>query len=468
MITNDIKRIYFVAICGAAMASLAAMFKSKGYEVCGSDSDAYPPMSTFLAEQGIPVFEEFDPAHLEPAPDLVVIGNVMSRGNLEVEAILSRHLRYISLPEALKEYFIRGRRSIVVSGTHGKTTTSSLLAWTLQYAGREPGFLIGGLVENFGRGYQVGTGEEFITEGDEYDTAFFDKGPKFLHYLPDIVILNGIEFDHADIYNSLEEIKVSFRRLINIIPENGLLIACGDDASVNEMLPRAFCPVETFGISLGNNWRAKNIKTTEYSTVFKAIHDGHSVASFSIPLFGVHNIKNALSVVAVATRLGVDVSTIQESFAEFKGIRKRLQLKGEVKGVHVYDDFAHHPTAVRETLKGLRARYPNNRIWAVYEPRSAATRRSVFQQEFVDAFNAADMIVVAPVHRPEKAPPDDRFSVARLVSDLRAKNKQADNFNSVDEIVSYIKDKAKSSDIVVTLSNGDFGGIHQKLIESLS
>lgn len=467
MILTKIKRIYFLAICGTAMASLAAMFKSKGYEVYGSDENVYPPMSTFLAEQGIPVFEGFDPAHLEPAPDLVVIGNVMSRGNPEVEAILSRRLRYTSLPQALKEFFIRGRRSIVVAGTHGKTTTSALLAWTLQCAGRDPGFLIGGLVENFSRGFQVGTGEDFITEGDEYDTAFFDKGPKFLHYLPDVVILNSIEFDHADIYNSLEEIKVQFRRLINIIPGNGLLLACDDDANVNEMLPQAFCPVETFGISQSNNWRAENIRTSEQGTSFEVFRDNHSIGLYSLPLFGTHNVKNALAVIGTAARLGIDVSTVQKAFTQFKGIRKRLQLKGEAKGIRIYDDFAHHPTAVRETLNGLRARYQKNKIWAVYEPRSAATRRSVFQKEFSNAFDAADWVVVAPVHRIDKAPADDRFSVSQLVSDLRTKNIKAFHFNSVEKIVQYINAEAAEGDIIVTLSNGDFDGIHQKLLDAL-
>lgn len=465
---NEAKRIYFLAICGTAMASLAAMLKTKGYEVFGSDDGVYPPMSTFLAEQDIPVFDGFDPTHLQPTPDLVVVGNVISRGNVEIEEILAQHIPYVSLPDALREFIVRGRRSIVVTGTHGKTTTAALLAWIFDHAGRDPSFLIGGIPNNFARGFQIGSGQDVILEGDEYDSAFFDKVAKFLRYMPDIGIINHIEFDHADIYSNLDEIKLAFRRFVNLIPKNGLLVACHDFAVVQEVSAKAFCPVESFGLASGAHWRAIDIAMTPEETQFKVLKKAVSLGSVNLPIPGQHNIRNALAAIAVAQHVGIDFDKIKTALEGFTGVKRRLELKGTANGVSVYDDFGHHPTAVRETLAAFRAQHPNQRIWALFEPRTATTRRNIFQQEFAQAFADADAILVAPVNRPDKAPAGQVFSPEKLTTDLRQQEKIAEYFDSVDAIVDYLLRNVCKDDLVITFSNGPFGDIHRKLIEALA
>ncbi|MCR4439375.1 MAG: UDP-N-acetylmuramate:L-alanyl-gamma-D-glutamyl-meso-diaminopimelate ligase [bacterium] len=459
--------IYFIAICGTAMAALAAMLKNLGYRVRGSDKDVYPPMSTFLAAQGIPVYEGFDAAHLEPAPDLVVIGNAMSRGNPEVEAVLARKLHYTSMPEALKEFVLRDRYSVVVTGTHGKTTTSSMIAWALECAGRDPGFLIGGVPCNFQQGFKCGSGRHFVVEGDEYDTAFFDKGPKFMHYLPDVAVINNIEFDHADIYPGLDEIKLAFRRFINIIPGNGLLVAAADDPVVMELAPRALCAVHTFGLRAEATWRALDIAFADGGTRFVATYQGKKEGEFHTKLTGMHNVRNALAAIATCRFLGLSFQEIAAALATFEGVRKRLELRAEVNGIKIYDDFAHHPTAIRETLNGVRALQPGASIWALYEPRTATARRKVFQKEFAQSFAAAEHVVVAPVHRPDKVRPEELFSVPELVADLRARGKDAYHFPEVDAIVTFVAAHARPGDVIVTLSNGDFEGIPDKLKTAL-
>ncbi len=459
-------RIYFLAICGTAMASLAAMLKTKGYEVYGSDEGVYPPMSHFLTQQNIPVFDGFDPAHLNPAPDMVIVGNVISRGNVEIEEILDRHIPYMSLPETLRDFLIRGKRSIVVTGTHGKTTTTSLLAWIFQNADRNPNFMIGGIPKNFNRGFQVSDGEDFIIEGDEYDSAFFDKAAKFLRYLPDVGIINSIEFDHADIYNSLDDIKLAFQRFVNLVPRSGVLVINGDDANVLQVTQHAYCPVVTFGKAEHADWQAQNVQIngfrTEFDIVFKNDFWGHASSAFP----GEHNIRNTLAAVAVSEFVGINKQTILNAIFSFEGVKRRLELKGTVRGIELYDDFAHHPTAVKETLAALRAQFPKQRIWALYEPRSATSRRNVFQHEFVDAFGEADAILVAPVHRPDKAPPNLLFSSETLVMDLRARGKTSHRLNVLD-MVEFLKLHATENDIIITFSNGPFGGIHTKLLTSL-
>jgi len=459
--------VYFIAICGTAMAALAAMLKSMGYRVRGSDKDVYPPMSTFLAAQGIPVYEGFDAAHLEPAPDLVIIGNAMSRGNPEVEAVLERKLYYTSMPEALKEFVLRERYSVVVTGTHGKTTTSSMIAWALECAGQDPGFLIGGVPCNFQQGFKRGTGRHFVVEGDEYDTAFFDKGPKFMHYLPDVAVINNVEFDHADIYRSLDEIKVAFQRFINIIPRNGLLVAGADDAVAMELAQRALCPVHSFGVAPNATWRAAEIELGTGGTRFVALYQGRKEGTFHTRLAGLHNVRNALAAIAVCRFLGLEGQTLAEALASYQGVRKRLELRAEVNGIKVYDDFAHHPTAIRETLNGLRALHPGAGIWALYEPRTATARRKVFQKEFAESFDLADHVVVAPVHRPDKVRPEELFSVPQLVADVRARGKDAYHFPDVEAIVAFVVAHVKPGEVVITLSNGDFEGIHDKLKRAL-
>ncbi len=465
---QEAKRIYFLAVCGTAMASLAAMLKSKGFQVYGSDDGVYPPMSTFLAEQGIPVYEGFDSAHLQPTPDLVVVGNVISRGNVEIEEILAQHIPYVSLPDALREFIVRGRRSIVVTGTHGKTTTAAILAWILDFAGLAPSFLVGGIPNNFGRGFQVGSGPDVILEGDEYDSAFFDKVAKFLRYMPDIGIINHIEFDHADIYANLDEIKLAFRRFVNLIPKNGLLVACHDFAVVREISSKAFCPVESFGLDSEADWRAVNIVMTPEKTQFEILKKGVSYGSVSLAIPGLHNIRNTLAAIAVARHVGVSFDRIRSALAEFKGVKRRLELKGAANGVSVYDDFGHHPTAVRETLAAFRAQHPTRRIWALFEPRTATTRRNIFQQEFAQAFGAADAVLIAPVNRPDKAPAGQVFSPAQLTTDLHRQGKIAEHFDSVDAIVEYLQRNVREDDVVITFSNGPFGDIHRKLIEAIA
>jgi UDP-N-acetylmuramate: L-alanyl-gamma-D-glutamyl-meso-diaminopimelate ligase len=459
------KKIYFLAICGTAMASLAAMLKTKGYEVYGSDEGVYPPMSDFLTEQQIPVFDHFDIANLTPTPDLVIVGNAISRGNVEIEEILDQHIPYMSLPDALREFLIRGHRSFVVTGTHGKTTTTALLSWIFQTAGRDPSFLIGGIPNNF-RGFQVGGGEDFIIEGDEYDSAFFDKVAKFLRYLPDIGIINAVEYDHADIYPSLDDIKLAFRRFVNLIPRNGLLVACGDDANVREIITRAFCPVLTFGLMPGLDWYAQDMIADKSGVSFSVYKKGEFWQRLTLPMAGNHNVRNALACIAVAEYVGIDAEDIVRAVATFQGVKRRLEFKGVARGIEIYDDFGHHPTAVRETLAAFRAQHPAQRIWALYEPRSATSRRNVFQREFADSFNDADVVLVAPVHRPDKAPVEQLFSSSKLAEDLRAKGKICENLD-VENMVEYILAKCHDGDVIITFSNGPFSNIHQKLLTRL-
>ena len=461
------KRIYFLAICGTAMASLAAMLKAKGYHVYGSDSSIYPPMSDFLHDQGIEAFTGFDPAHLNPAPDLVVVGNVISRGNVEIEEILDRRIPYTSLPSALLEFCIRGHRSVVVTGTHGKTTTTALIAWIFHYAGRDPSFLIGGIPNNFGRGFQVGTGEEVVLEGDEYDSAYFDKVAKFLHYLPDIGIINNIEYDHADIYNNLDEIILAFRRFVNLIPRKGVLVSCADYEPVCRVSARAFCPVESFGFSAEAKWQPHNIKVTEKGVAFTILRAGEPLGEVEVALSGDHNVRNVLASAAVARYVGIDFSVIQEALAAFAGIRRRLEFKGMAGGISLYDDFGHHPTAIRETLQGFRLRHPDGRIWALFEPRSATTRRSVFQREMAAALAQADAALIAPVDRPDKAPAGQVFSTELLAADLRQSGREAVAVSSTEEMIAYLLDHLRKGDVVISFSNGPFGGIHEKLLAAL-
>lgn len=462
------QHIHLIGICGTGMAALAGMLKQRGYRLTGSDLNVYPPMSTFLEQQQIPVYQGFDPAHLQPPPDFVVIGNAISRGNPEVEYVLNEGLRYFSLPEALKEFFIRGKYSCVVAGTHGKTTASSLLAWTLESAGMEPSFFIGGIPENFGQGFKLGHGRHFVLEGDEYDSAFFDKGSKFFHYLPNLVILNNIEYDHADIFKNLEEIKTAFRRLINIIPGNGYLIACSDDPAVREMLPRApLCGVVTFGVGAEADWRPTEIHAQSEGNEFFIEHRGERIGPLFIPLAGEHNVKNATAVFAAAICLGVPAEKISEAFAAFRGVRRRLQIIYDQNEVLMWDDFAHHPTEVRETLRGVRQRYPDRRLWAVFEPRTASTKRKVFEQDYIRAFDAADGVVLAPMHRPDKVPEAERLSLEAVVEGVRRRRKSADIVPIGEEMANFIIQHLARGDVVVFMSNGDFAGMPSLLAEKL-
>ena len=463
-VSKQVSTIFLSGICGAGMASLAAMLQADGHEVSGSDAATYPPMSTFLEGQGIRVFEGFSEEHIEKVgPDLVVIGNALSRGNPEVEYVLDTGIRFASMAETLKEFFIRERRSTVVAGTHGKTTSTAMLAWMLESAQRSPSFLVGGVARNFASSFQLGSGPDFIIEGDEYDTAFFDKGPKFLHYMPHIVLINNIEFDHADIYSDLEAIQLSFRRLMNIVPRSGLIVAGVDSPAVGELLPSAPAPVETFGLETGN-WRADEICAGPDGTSFDVLEGDRLWHQFRTPLVGAFNVANALGAIVVAQRLGLSAEQIQDALMSFKNVRRRLEIRGEVQGITVYDDFAHHPTAVRETLKGVRSQFPDARIWAIFEPRSQTSRRRVFEAEFAASLSLANIAIVAPVYSPGHLEPSDVLSPERVTEEVLRRGREAHALNSTDEIVDFIAGGVLPGDRVVVMSNGSFDNIHQRLL----
>ena len=445
------------------MASVAVAMHELGYQVTGSDQDViYPPMSTFLAERGIRVMAGYAEVNLSQRPDLVVVGNAISRGNPEAEAVLERKLRYCSLPELLKEFFIRGRRSLVVTGTHGKTTTASLLAWVLESAGLNPSFLIGGIPRNLGQGARFTDSEWFVIEGDEYDTSFFDKRSKFVHYLPEVAILNNLEFDHADIFPTLADIQLSFRRFIHLIPRNGLLLANGDEANITSLLDVRHCPIKRFGLGVDNELRASGLVLKEDSSEFEL-----GGTRFRIPMVGELNVRNALAVTAAARHCGIRDSVIQSAFDSFLSVKRRMEVRGEAGGVTVIDDFGHHPTAIRETIRALRVKFPGRCIWAVFEPRSNTTRRNVFQQELVDALERADVVVVAEVARLEQLPLGERLNPEKLMQDLRLTGKPAAYLPTVDSIVDHVGSGARSGDVVCVFSNGGFGDIHNRLLARL-
>ena len=463
-------RIHFIGICGTAMATLAAMLKQKGYDVAGSDQDVYPPMSDFLAAEGIPVLHGYRAEHITSDLDLVVVGNAISRGNPELEEVLSRKIRYCSLPEAIRDHFLWGARSIVVAGTHGKTTTTALTGWVLTASGLDPSVLVGGIARNLGHhgsSYRMGRGREFVIEGDEYDSAFFDKTAKFLKYVPDIAIINNVEFDHADIYADLDQVVLAFRRLVNLVPRDGLLLVGADSPAAAALVPAAVSRVETFGLGDGMHWQAHDIEAVGPSTRFSVSRGGALFGRFAIPLVGTYNVRNALAAMAVAGELGVGAEQMATGLRAFAGVKRRLELVGTADGVTVYDDFAHHPTAVAETLAGVRASNPGARIWAVFEPRSASSCRRVFQDDFARAFAEANEVLIAPVFR-SKLPDSERLSVSRLVRDLYDRGQSAREADSIDEIITAIVKEHRAGDLVVIMSNGGFGGIHQKLLRALS
>lgn len=441
------------------MASAAAALQEKGVRVTGSDSNVYPPMSTFLAERKVEVMIGYGEQNLAHKPDLVVIGNAISRGNAEAEAVLEKRMRYCSLPELLKYFFIQGKRSLVVAGTHGKTTTTSLLTWVFEHNGLNPSFLIGGIPNNLGQGARFTDSEWFIIEGDEYDTAFFDKRSKFVHYLPEVAIINNLEFDHADIFENLGAVQTAFKRLIQIIPRNGLLLANGDDANLAPLIQVQHCPVKHFGLGEDNAVKAFNIRYGPTATEFEI-----PSFKFHLNLVGELNVRNALAVVGCAKHCGLSNKQIQAAFDTFKGIRRRMEMRGISGGVTVIDDFGHHPTAIRETLKALRIKYPTEKIWAVFEPRSNTTRRNVFQQELAESFAGADAVVVAQVARLELLAPGDRLNPEQLMKDLQAAGKNAQYLPDVDAIVNHLGKQVEPGDIVCVFSNGGFGNIHARLL----
>ena len=444
------------------MAAVAAAMRDKGFVVTGSDQNVYPPMSTFLAAKEVEIMSGYSESNLSRKPDLVVIGNAISRGNPEAEAVLDHKLRYCSLPELLKEFFIRGKRSLVVSGTHGKTTTTSLLTWVFEHNSMQPSFLIGGIPNNFGEGARFTDSPWFIIEGDEYDTAFFDKRSKFVHYLPEVVIINNLEYDHADIFENLGAIQTAFKRFINLIPRNGQLLANGDDANLAPLLNVTHCPVKRFGLGADNRIQAFNPRY------------GPTASEFEIPSFKFHlnlageiNVRNALAVVACAKHCGLSNKQIQSAFDTFKGIKRRMEVRGIAGGVTVMDDFGHHPTAIRETLRALRLRHAHQRIWAVFEPRSNTTRRNIFQKELAESFREADAVLVSQIARLELLKPEERLDPQKLMQDIQAFGKSAVYLPDADAIVRHLQREAVGGDVICVFSNGGFGGIHEKLLASL-
>ena len=472
------KHIHLIGICGTAMASLAGMLQQQGHRVTGSDAAAYPPMSDQLRAMGIAVAEPYAVANLVPRPELVVVGNAISRGNVELEHVLDARIPFCSMAALLHDEFLAGRESLVVAGTHGKTTTTSMLAWIYEVASRTqpefaPSFLIGGVAENFGTSFMVRpvvketqseeTRMPFLIEGDEYDTAFFDKGPKFLHYFPDAAILTHVEFDHADIYADLEAVKTAFKRLVNLIPGRGRLVAFDGSANVSECAAKAFCRVERYGFAEGSYWRVSGMRHEGTSSVWSVARGGEFFAELTLPMAGEHNALNATAAAALAVGQGVPVAAIVEALATFKSVKRRLEIKAEVGGVTIIDDFAHHPTAIRETLKALRAAYSGRKLWAVLEPRSNTLRRNVFAEALVESLALADAVMLAAVFKQESIPAEERLHPEDVVEGLKARGIPAAVYADADAIVVAMASQLKSGDVVAILSNGGFGGIYTKL-----
>ena len=456
------EHFHFIGICGTAMGSVAAALQNRGYTITGSDQNVYPPMSDFLIKNNINVSVGHDENNIPDKVDLVVIGNAMSRGNVEVESVLNRKIPYTSLPELIKRYFLQGKRNIVITGTHGKTTTSSIIAHLLNDNGMNPNLMIGGIPLDIGEGGRFTESEFFVIEGDEYDTAFFDKRSKFVHYMPEIVVVNNIEFDHADIFNNIEEIKLSFKRMLNIVPENGIVFVNGDDNDALEVTENCRAPVIKVGANDDCDFKIENVNLESFNSSF-SIKDN----SFQLPMDGEFNVRNAAMAIAVSDFLNIDQQNIIESVSKFSGIARRQELRGEEKNVKVIDDFGHHPTAIAATIGALKQRYPDSKIWAIFEPRSNTSRRNLLQSELEDSLSQADGVIISEVPNPEKVPDGELLDVESVIENLSSKGKEAFIGLSSDDIVNKLIPLTSSGDTIVVLSNGGFGGIHEKLLEAL-
>jgi len=463
---SDVHRIHLIAVCGTGMAALAGLLKAAGHQVSGSDADIFPPMSILLQRAGVPVSLGFNAANITPEIDHVVIGNAVRADNPEAVATLARGIPYSSMPQTLADFFLKERKPAVVAGTHGKTTTASLLAWVLAAAGRDPGMMIGGWVKNFDGNHRLGGSAHFVVEGDEYDTAFFDKGPKFLHYRPHHAILTSIEHDHADIYPDLAAVQKAFCQFVALLPRDGFLVAA-DDLIVREVARGAACEVETYGLDARANWSASAPVSEDGRLIFEVRHRGEKVGTVNSPLAGRHNLKNSLAVIALCHRLGVSWDAICDGIARFEGVKRRQEVVGTVRDIIVIDDFAHHPTAITETLAALRLRYPRRRLWAIFEPRSASSRRNTFQSAFIDAFSGADRTIIADVFAHEKVPGDLRLDPKKIVSDLTAAGHEAMFIPTATEIVATLATALSPGDVVCIMSSGGFGGIHSQLLTAL-
>jgi UDP-N-acetylmuramate: L-alanyl-gamma-D-glutamyl-meso-diaminopimelate ligase len=467
------RHIHLSGICGTAMASLAGLLQLQGHRITGSDKAAYPPMSDLLCSLGIPVLEPYSEANLDARPDLVVIGNALSRGNPEIERVLDQKIPFTSMAALLREEFLKGRDSLVVAGTHGKTTTTSMLSWIYQTAAQsdpanEPSFLIGGVAENFGTSFQLRPTRTFIVEGDEYDTAFFDKGPKFLHYFPDALILTHVEFDHADIYADLDAVKTAFKRLVNLVPRRGLIVAYDGSENVTECVAHALCRVERYGFSDTAKWQIRNLRYENGFTRWDVWNDGTPWASLETRIAGEHNALNATAAAAIAFGCGIQKESIIAAFASFKSVKRRLEVRAEIGGITIIEDFAHHPTAIRETLRALRSVYPQRRLWAVLEPRSNTLRRKVLEADLVASLRTADCAILAGVYQQQRIPDAERLHPEEVVDALSAAGTPAQLLPDADAIVSGIVPQLSPGDVVAILSNGGFDGIYEKLPASLS
>lgn len=468
IMTPSPRHIHLSGICGTAMASLAGLLQLEGHRITGSDKAAYPPMSDLLSSLEIPVFEPYAESNLDPAPDLVVIGNALSRGNPEVERVLDERIPFTSMSALLHEEFLAGRKSLVVAGTHGKTTTTSMLAWIYQVAARqnpalEPSFLIGGVAENFGTSFQLRPTSTFILEGDEYDTAFFDKGPKFLHYFPDALILTHVEFDHADIYADLEAVKTAFKRLVNLIPRRGLVVAYDGNSNVTECVAGAFCRVERYGFTEEAQWQIRNLRHQDSNTRWSVWHNGQLWAELEMHMGGEHNVLNATAAIALAAGQDIPKEAICAAMASFQSVKRRLEVRAKIAGITIIDDFAHHPTAIRETLRALRSVYPSSRLWAILEPRSNTLRRNVLEAELVESLCLADRVTMAGVYQQQRIPEIERLHPEDVVRALNAAGTPAELHPDVAAIIDSVAPQLHSGDVVAILSNGGFDGIYEKL-----
>ena len=470
MIPEAPRHIHLVACCGTAMGSLAGMLKARGYHITGSDQHVYPPMSTQLAAWGIPIYEGFNAAHLNPRPDLVVIGNVATRDNAEAVATREAGIAAMSFPQALAHFFIQDRHGVVVTGTHGKSTTTALIAWVLTHAGYDPNVFVGAVMRNFDSTFRLGEGPHMVIEGDEYDSAYFDKGPKFLHYRPRTAVLTSIEFDHADIYRDFEHVRSAFVRFLNIMPADGCLVACADHHQVREVLANnpVASAVQTYGIEPGADWRAEVYTSSPAGTELTVSHKDEPYGQFRVPLYGPHNVQNVLATIAVASHLGLNPVQIAAGLTTYTHIKRRLEVRGTVGGVTVIDDFAHHPTAVQVTLEGVRQAYPGKRIWAVFEPRTATSRRKVFQQDYIQALQGADHVILSDIHRKETLSPSERLSPETIVEALRERIAGADFHADTSGIIDQLCRDTRPGDVVIVMSNGGFDHIHERLLTALA
>ena len=467
-IPEHIKTIHLIGICGTGMGALAGMLTAGGYKVTGSDANVYPPMSDFLESLGIRPARGYDPKNLDHLPDLVVVGNVVTRLNPESPRLKELGLPYISFPQALKHFFLDGKKPLVVAGTHGKTTTSSLAAWLLESNGYDPGFMIGGILANYGRNFNLGQGDWFVVEGDEYDTAFFDKVPKFIHYAPHLGLLTSVEYDHADIYPDFEAVRKAFLRFVHLIPADGLLVAWGDDEQVRRMTGQASAPVSWYGLGEENDWRAMDLEPRGRRTHFVLRDpDGRKTPLFS-PLPGLHNVLNTTAVAAALARVGLKPEDLVNGLETFKGVRRRQEVRGVVRGVTVIDDFAHHPTAVKQTVAAIRKAYNGSRLWAVFEPRTNTSRRKIFQNEYVEAFDGADRVLLREPADLAKIPVGERISVENLARDLNKRGIKTAWFENSDPLLECLIDELTGRDVVLIMSNGGFDNLHQRLMDGLA